>query len=166
MTFVEGTNTLGTGTMSGGQATATTSTLKIGAHTVTAKYAGSSSFKFSLFSESGDGAVVVARGQAEGLYTSPRFVAKDHAGVVIDEKAWGEGVSLGHAGALDHLVAFLRQHLTSYRLVGVGHRVVHGGLEYTKPVRVDASVVAALESQLAPGQCVVDTSTSSVPLMP
>jgi acetate kinase len=110
--------------------------------------AGSSSFKFSLFAESVDGAVVVARGQAEGLYTSPRFVAKDHAGAVIDEKAWGEGVSLGHAGALDHLVAFLRQHLTSYRLVGVGHRVVHGGLEYTKPVRIDASVVAALEKYI------------------
>src|SRR5678816_2391110 len=110
--------------------------------------AGSSSLKFSLFAQSAEGAVVVARGQAEGLYTSPRFVAKDHAGAVIDEKAWGEGVSLGHAGALDHLVAFLRQHLTSYRLVGVGHRVVHGGLEYTKPVRIDASVVAALEKYI------------------
>ena len=27
---------------------------------------------------------------------------------VLDEKSWGEGVELGHDGALDHLVAFLR----------------------------------------------------------
>jgi acetate kinase len=32
--------------------------------------------------------------------------------------------------------------------VGVGHRVVHGGLEYSKPVRVDAGIVAALEKYI------------------
>ena len=73
--------------------------------------AGSSSFKFSLFARGAQGIALVARGQAEGLYTSPRFVAKDGTGATIDEKSWGEGVSLGHAGALDHLVAFLRQRL-------------------------------------------------------
>jgi acetate kinase len=89
--------------------------------------------------------VLVARGQAEGLHTSPRFVAKAADGSVLQEKAWGDGVSLGHEGALDHLVAFLREHLKDHRLIGVGHRVVHGGPEYVQPVRVDAKVVAALE---------------------
>ena len=114
--------------------------------------AGSSSLKFSLFARTSQGAELVARGQAEGLYTSPHFVAKDGTGKVVDEKAWGEGVSLGHAGALDHLLGFLRQRLTEHRLIGVGHRVVHGGLEYTRPVRVDARIVAALEkyAPLAP----------------
>jgi acetate kinase len=107
--------------------------------------AGSSSFKFSLFADSAQGLSVVARGQAEGLYTSPRFLAKDGAGATVDEKSWGEGVSLGHAGALDYLVAFLRQRLTDHRLVGAGHRVVHGGPEFAQPVRVDAPVLAALE---------------------
>jgi acetate kinase len=110
--------------------------------------AGSSSVKFSLFAQAPEGAMVVARGQAEALYTSPRFVAKDGAGAIIGEKSWGDGVSLGHAGALDHLVAFLREKLTQHRLIGVGHRVVHGGLEYTRPVRIDASVVAALEKYI------------------
>jgi acetate kinase len=107
--------------------------------------AGSSSFKFSLYEETAGDLELVARGQAEGLYTSPRFVAKDGAGNVLEDKAWGEGVSLGHTGALDHLVAFLRGWLSQHRLVGVGHRVVHGGLEHTRPVRVDAAVIAALE---------------------
>jgi acetate kinase len=107
--------------------------------------AGTSSFKFSLFAEGAQGIALLSRGKAEGLYTSPRFVAKDETGATIDEKSWGESASLGHAGALDYLVAFLRQRLTALRLVGVGHRVVHGGLEYTLPVRVDAAVLAALE---------------------
>ena len=107
--------------------------------------AGSSSLKFSLFAEGAEGPVVVVRGQAEGLRTSPRFVAKDAAGAVIGEKVWGDGFALGHAGALDHLVAFLRDRLVEYRLVGVGHRVVHGGVEYAQPVRVDAAIVMALE---------------------
>jgi acetate kinase len=107
--------------------------------------AGSSSFKFSLFSVDGDDLAVVARGQAEGLYTSPRFVAKDAAGGVLEEQSWGKETPLGHAGALDHLVGFLRGRLAQHRLVGVGHRVVHGGLEYAAPVRIDAGIVKALE---------------------
>jgi acetate kinase len=107
--------------------------------------AGSSSFKFSLFVQSADEIRLVSRGQAEGLYTSPRFVAKDDLGAVIGEKTWGDGVTLGHDGALEYLVGFLRDKLAEHRLVAVGHRVVHGGLEYTKPVRVDAGVIAALE---------------------
>ena len=61
------------------------------------------------------------------------------------EKSWGEGAKLGHAGALDHLVATFASIWAGDRLVGVGHRVVHGGLEYSQPVRVDAGVLQALE---------------------
>jgi acetate kinase len=39
--------------------------------------------------------------------------------------------------------------LADDRLVGVGHRVVHGGATYTRPLRLDRSVLAALE-QLVP----------------
>jgi len=111
--------------------------------------AGSSSFKFSLFAVHGEELELVARGQAEGLYTAPRFVAKDGAGKLLSEASWGDGVRLGHDGALDHLVAFMRGEFAGHTLVGVGHRVVHGGLEYTQPVRVDASTLAALERYIA-----------------
>ncbi|HSV19804.1 MAG TPA: acetate/propionate family kinase [Casimicrobiaceae bacterium] len=106
--------------------------------------AGSSSLKFSLFAQEGERPVLVARGQAEGLQTSPRFAAKGPDGRILAEKAWGDGDVLGHEGALDYLVAFLRERLAEHRLVAVGHRVVHGGLDYVKPVRIDAGVVAAL----------------------
>ena len=90
--------------------------------------------------------MLVARGQAEGLQTSPRFAAKGPDGRILAEKVWGDGDVLGHEGALDYLVAFLRERLAEHRLVAVGHRVVHGGLDYVKPVRIDAGVVAALRS--------------------
>jgi acetate kinase len=107
--------------------------------------AGSSSLKFSLFAEQQQELELIARGQAEGLYTAPRFVAKDRGGKTIGEKSWGEGAKLGHDGALQHLVAFVRSEIRDHKLAGVGHRVVHGGLEYSRPVRVDAKILAALE---------------------
>jgi acetate kinase len=110
--------------------------------------AGSSSLKFSLFVERGPELELTARGQAEGLYTAPRFAAKDGAGKLLAEKSWSEGVKFGHEGALDHLFEFLGVGLAPHRLVGVGHRVVHGGLEYTHPVRLDATVLVALEKYI------------------
>jgi acetate kinase len=107
--------------------------------------AGSSSLKFSLFSNSASGLGLLARGQAEGLFTSPKFIAKDSAGAVIDEHAWGDGKKLGHDGALDYLVKLLQSRFKSHRLAAVGHRVVHGGMEYSRPTRVDAGVLEALE---------------------
>jgi hypothetical protein len=73
--------------------------------------AGSSSLKFSLFAERGNALELTVRGHVEGLYTAPRFVAKDRHGKILGEKSWGDGVTLGHDGALDHLVAFLRAKL-------------------------------------------------------
>jgi len=107
--------------------------------------AGSSSLKFSLFTAAAGELALVARGQAEGLFTSPRFVAKDEGEEVIGERSWGDNVALGHDGALDHLVSFLSAQFPEHRLAAVGHRVVHGGLDYSRPVKVDAAVVAALE---------------------
>jgi len=110
--------------------------------------AGSSSLKFSVFAERSGALELTARGQTEGLYTAPRFVARDRDGKTLAEKSWGEGVKLGHEGALDHLVAFVRAELGEQKLVGVGHRVVHGGLEYSRPVRVDARILTALEKYI------------------
>jgi len=107
--------------------------------------AGSSSVKFSLFLRRGDALDLRLRGQFESLSGKPRFVAKDAAGQTIAERTWDEGARLGHAGALAHLVEFLRGHGEGARLIGVGHRVVHGGLEYAEPVRLDETVLVKLD---------------------
>jgi len=110
--------------------------------------AGSSSIKFSLFALRGTELELTDRGQIEGIFTAPHFVAKDAAGNVLSEKAWAEGVELGHAHALEHLMTFLRDRLAGAHLVGVGHRVVHGGLDHTQPVRIDAAVLETLRKYM------------------
>jgi acetate kinase len=107
--------------------------------------AGSSSIKFSLFLARGADLELDVRGQIEGIYTAPHFVAKGRDGATKSEKSWGEGTKLGHDASLRHLLDFLRQELADDRLVGVGHRVVHGALDYREPVRLDATVLARLE---------------------
>lgn len=107
--------------------------------------AGSSSIKFSLFVARRAELELELHGQIESVYSTPHFIAKRHDGTTAAEKFWAEGSKLGHDGALDHLVAFLRAELADDHLLGVGHRVLHGGLNYKGPVRIDAGVAAALE---------------------
>ena len=106
--------------------------------------AGSSSLKFSLFLVRGGDLILEVRGQIEELYTASRFVAKNPSGETVATRSWGEA-KLGHDGAVEHLLGFLRERLGHDRLVGIGHRVVHGGLEYADPVRVDRDVLEALK---------------------
>jgi len=106
--------------------------------------AGSSSIKLSVFAERAGGLALEVRGEVEGLYTAPRFVAHDSSGRIVAEESW-PGRKLGHDGAIEYLRDFLKRQLANDRLVGVGHRVVHGGLEYTAPVRVEAETLKALE---------------------
>ena len=108
--------------------------------------AGSSSIKFSLFADGGADLQALAGGQVEAIYTAPRFVAKDAGGRKLSEKQWDTGQPLGHEGALAHIIDWLRDsQADGQRLAAVGHRVVHGGAEFTAPVRLDAAVVAALD---------------------
>ncbi|MBS1135209.1 MAG: acetate kinase [Burkholderiaceae bacterium] len=107
--------------------------------------AGSSSVKFSVFFHNGGALELRLRGQIEALFSEPHFIAKDAAGATLSEKSWPAGTKLGHDGALAHLFAFLRERSDGAQLVGVGHRVVHGGMEYTQPVRVDETVLTALD---------------------
>ena len=107
--------------------------------------AGSSSIKFSLFLERDEALDPFLNGQLEGLYTAPHFVARDASGAVLGEQRWAQGEALGHEGGLNHLARFVRQHLGEHRLTAVGHRVVHGGLKYSAPVRLTPDLLHALE---------------------
>lgn len=106
--------------------------------------AGSSSLKFSLFALPGDEPELVQRGQLEGLTTNTHFVAKDAAGATLAEHSWYR--ALGHDGAMEHLMRHMQESLAGLALRAVGHRVVHGGTRYDKPMRVDAGVLAYLDT--------------------
>jgi len=110
--------------------------------------AGSSSIKFSLFTIADDQLALNVRGQVEGLYTAPKFSAKDAAGAVAGERSWDSGTRLGHDGAIEYLTEFLRAGGTKHKLTAVGHRVVHGGLDFGEPTLVDNQSIARLEKYI------------------
>jgi acetate kinase len=107
--------------------------------------AGSSSVKFSLFVQAGNDLELALRGQAEGLQTAPLFVAKSAGGDTLATHAWAQGTPLGHDAALEHIVAFVREQMQGMTLKGIGHRVVHGGMKYAQPTRMDRQVLQELE---------------------
>jgi len=108
--------------------------------------AGSSSLKFTLFGEQSDKLGMLYSGQIEGITTEPSFKAKDSTGNVVEEKNWPPGTSLGHEGAIEALFTWGRGALGGPgSITAVGHRVVHGGLKYTKPTLVTEHVLADLE---------------------
>jgi acetate kinase len=110
--------------------------------------AGSSSIKFSLFAERDGEPEAAYSGQIEGLYTAPRFSARDAGGASAGEHSWDEGTRLGHDGAMAHLIEFLRARRGDYALAAVGHRVAHGGVEFSRPCLADAQVVGRLEKYM------------------
>ena len=111
--------------------------------------AGSSSTKFGLFEIGRQGPI--ARGEIEGIGTEPHFIARDDRGAVIGERRWPEA-SVDHEALLGGLLEWVDAHLGADTLVAVGHRVVHGGRDFTGPVLLDDKVLAALDllTPLAP----------------
>jgi acetate kinase len=110
--------------------------------------AGSSSIKFQLFSlDARDQLHRLLKGQIEGIGVHPRLIAKGD-GQPID-KAWSAQEVASVSQALDKLVAFLRTRLGKLPMA-IGHRVVHGGPDYSEPVLIDDAVLDRLETFFAP----------------
>jgi acetate kinase len=111
--------------------------------------AGSSSVKFALYADADAGANndvrSCLRGQFEGLQGSPSFVVKDAQDRVVHQERWSDAASLTYSDVIAHLREFLDREPGAARLGAVGHRVVHGGRDFTAPVKVDSTVIAALE---------------------
>jgi acetate kinase len=105
--------------------------------------AGSSSLKFSVFERPEDAAWrLAAKGQIEGIGTSPRLTAKSDTGEKLADRNLDK-VRSSH-DALETLAAWLRTQFGGARVIGVGHRVVHGGSRYTAPVVITADIVQDL----------------------
>ena len=111
--------------------------------------AGSSSIKFALF-ELGSLAESL-RGQIEGLGAAPHLTARKGNETLADE-ALGDDQVKDHAGALKAILAFLNKTITELEIAAVGHRVVHGGIEFSAPIVIDDANFELLEklNPLAP----------------
>jgi acetate kinase len=106
--------------------------------------AGSSSLKFSVFEQPHDGPWGLAtRGQIEGIGTAPRLTAKNADGqTLVDEQP--DGPVRDCREALESIVVWLRSRFGRANLLGVGHRVVHGGPHYNSPTVISPTVMEEL----------------------
>jgi acetate kinase len=107
--------------------------------------AGSSSLKFCVFMRpSGASWKLAARGQIGGIGTSPRLSVKDSEGKRLAEKELDASVVRDGRDAVEALAAWLRSTYGGSRVLGVGHRVVHGGARFAGPTFLTSEVLAEL----------------------
>lgn len=108
--------------------------------------AGSSSLKFCVYRRpQAAGWSLASRGQIEGIGTAPRLSAKDAGGAKLIDEKLGEAVRDGRA-ALESLAGWLRASYGGAKVLGVGHRVVHGGARFAGPAIVTPEVLAELRA--------------------
>ncbi len=105
--------------------------------------AGSSSLKFALFEQDTE-LVEAVRGQIEGLGTAtPHLQATLKVGTTVDERL-DRARAADHETALGVVLGVLRPAIGGAAIEAVGHRIVHGGLEFAQPTVVDEDVLRRL----------------------
>ena len=113
---------------------------------------GSSSVKFQVFAVDGDGGLRrQIKGQMDGIGSRPRLRATGATGEALADRCYPIETVPDVPTALMLASAWLLdEHQLSPR--AVGHRVVHGGPDYDRPVLIDHGVIARLErlTALAP----------------
>ncbi len=106
--------------------------------------AGSSSLKFNVYHRwNVEPWRLAVRGQIEGIGGVPHLSAKGDDGTKVVDRPLHAGVSDGR-GALGELASWLRSTYGDSRVLGVGHRVVHGGARYAAPIVVTPEVLQEL----------------------
>ncbi|MGD9511105.1 MAG: acetate/propionate family kinase [Geminicoccaceae bacterium] len=108
--------------------------------------AGSSSIKFQLFEIAGDALELEFRGQLEGIGTRPHLIASDSEGQKLIDDRYDPALVQGVSEALDQLDDWLIAQLEGKPPIAIGHRVVHGGPDYSAPVLIDDTILDRLEA--------------------
>jgi acetate kinase len=113
--------------------------------------AGSSSLKFQIFEVADAGLRRCVRGQIDGIGTQPRLVARGADGEVLVDRSYAPEVVDHLPAAITETRAWL-QTLEGFTLRAIGHRVVHGGPDYAKPILIDHDILDTLATfqELAP----------------
>ena len=107
--------------------------------------AGPSSVKFQVFAVDSDGRLRrEIKGQMDGIGSQPRLRATAATGDPLANRAYPIESVPDVPAALLFVSAWLRDEL-QLNLLAVGHRVVHGGAHYDRPVLIDHDVITRLE---------------------
>jgi acetate kinase len=111
--------------------------------------AGSSSVKFQVFGADGRGGLRrLIKGQMDGIGVRPRLRAEDADKNPLVDKSYAPTEVPDVPAAMLTAGTWLRE-TQNLAPNAVGHRVVHGGPQYDRPVLIDRDVVVHLE-QYAP----------------
>ncbi|WP_373236185.1 acetate/propionate family kinase [Cohaesibacter celericrescens] len=117
---------------------------------------GSSSVKFTIFqvgAKAQDQVSPLFAGQLTGIGTDANLKAKTSEGKLITNESWADKDKGSVPAILPHLLEWIETNLPAdLPLKAAGHRVVHGGETYDKPVLVQGDVFKKLAdlSPLAP----------------
>ncbi len=111
--------------------------------------AGSSSIKFQSFATDEGELRRLFRGQIEGIGANPRLTAKDSEGGSLVERSFSGAEIADVPAAMEILSGWLREHLSGRLPMAIGHRVVHGGPDFDRPVLIDDAVLDGLERFVA-----------------
>jgi len=108
--------------------------------------AGSSSIKFALYGHAFEDSELeaVAGGSVTGIGAKPRLSIHDAGGKEIMNRDFP--ARTGHEALLGELLEWIEGHSSDYSLAAAGHRIVHGGAEFTAPIRIDDKVLERLEA--------------------
>jgi acetate kinase len=107
--------------------------------------AGSSSVKFQIFDVSAPRTPQqLIKGQLDGIGSRPHLRAEGSDGASLIDKAYAPELIADVSAAITATGDWLRE-TQAFNFVAVGHRVVHGGPKYDRPILVDAQVLADLE---------------------
>jgi acetate kinase len=114
-------------------------------NTILVVNAGSSSVKFQVFAVEDHGTLKrQLKGQIDGIGRLPRLQATGADRAVLIDRSYEPDVVRDVPAALATAGAWLRDDL-HIAPAAVGHRVVHGGPDYDRPVRINAEVLRRLE---------------------
>jgi acetate kinase len=108
--------------------------------------AGSSSLKFAAFAAAPEGLEPRFAGQVEGIGAVAQFTARDAGGARLAERGFGDAATPAtHAAAVGAVIDWLQEALGGEPVIGIGHRVVHGGVHFAAPALIDLHVMAELQ---------------------
>jgi len=102
---------------------------------------GSSSLKFALFAATGSEAL--HRGQVSAIGGNGVFQVSDANGQVVHKQ---NTEIYDHRQALQMLLDWLSKEMNLSQLLGIGHRVVHGGTRFHMPARITQDVLEYLQT--------------------
>ncbi|MDW9412173.1 acetate/propionate family kinase [Sinorhizobium meliloti] len=105
--------------------------------------AGSSSLKFQVFGIAGMDLTHQIRGKVDGIGTRPRLQATAADGTQLIDQTYDAKAVRDLPAAITEARHWLLT-LEGFELQAVGHRVVHGGPDYKRPVLIDADVLDRL----------------------